>query len=182
MASPHLPEPPALLWLIGPRGSGKTTVARLVAEQLGWQWHDADAELEARHGRTIRQIFADEGEASFRDKEAAVLAELSRLRDRVIATGGGVVLRPTNRTLLRTGRVVWLTADAATLWQRMQADATTADRRPNLGVGGLPEVEEVLRQREPLYGACADHVVDTGSRPPAEVAADILRWLGEPRT
>jgi len=169
---------PSLLFLIGYRGTGKTTVARLLAERLGWQWRDADALLEARHGRSIREIFAAEGEAGFRDKEAALVPELCALRRHVIATGGGVILRPSNREQLRAaGRVVWLTADAATLWRRIQGDGSTAQRRPNLSGGGLVEVEELLRVREPLYRACAHLVVSTEGRAPEEVAEDILQRL-----
>jgi shikimate kinase len=168
-----------LLFLIGGRGSGKTTVARLLAEQLGWTWIDADTALERRHGRSIGAIFASEGEAGFRAKESAVLAELCRVRQHVIATGGGVVLREDNRILLRqTGRVVWLTADAVTLWERLQADPTTDERRPPLSVGGLAEIEQTLRMREPFYRACADWIVSTVGRSPEEVAASICALLG----
>ncbi len=166
---------PAPLFLVGYRGTGKTTVARLLAGRLGWDWVDADEALEARYGRTVRQIFADEGEAGFRDKEEAVLEELCRPERRVVATGGGVVLRQANRGRLRSvGRVVWLTADAPTIWGRLQRDPTTAERRPALTVDGLAEVEELLRQREPLYRACADLAVDTAGRSPEEVVAAIL--------
>jgi shikimate kinase len=169
----------SLVFLIGPRGSGKSTVARLLARELGWEWLDADEELEKRYGRSIRAIFAAEGETGFRDKETVVLAELCRLSRHVIATGGGVVLRAGNREQLRaSGRVVWLTADVETLWQRLQGDASTAERRPALTVGGREEIEEVLRSRDPLYRHCADLVIDTAVRSPAEGAADILRWMG----
>jgi shikimate kinase len=168
----------AALFLIGPRGSGKSTVARLLAAGLGWDWRDADVELEKKHGQSIRDIFATEGEAGFRDKEAASLAELCRLERHVIATGGGVVLRESNRRLLRaSGRVVWLTADIDTLWRRMQADETTAQRRPALSVGGREEIVQVLRVREPLYRDCADYIVETTGRTPEEIAAEILRWM-----
>src|SRR5262249_45506353 len=145
---------------------------------LGWDWLDADAVLEARHGRTIRQIFAEDGEAVFRHMEAELLEELCGARGHVIATGGGVVLRPRNRELLRaSGQVVWLTADAETIWRRLQGDATTAQRRPVLTVGGLAEVRELLTVREPLYRECAHWSVDTACRGPAEVAGLILDWL-----
>jgi shikimate kinase len=164
------------LFLVGYRGTGKTTVGRLVAEGLGWTSVDADEVLERRYGRTVRQIFAEEGEAGFRDKEAVVLGEICRLRQHVVATGGGVVLSEDNRRRLReAGRVVWLTADARTLWERLQQDAATAERRPTLTVGGLTEIEELLRVREPLYRSCAHVVVNTVGRSAEEVAAAILK-------
>lgn len=167
----------SLVFLIGPRGSGKSTVARLLARELGWDWLDADEVLEQRHGRSVRAIFAAEGEAGFRDKETAILEELCRLRHYVVATGGGVVLREGNRDLLRrAGRVVWLTADVETLWQRLQDDATTAERRPALSVGGREEIAEIMCIREPFYRQCADLIVETGGRSPVEIAAEILRW------
>jgi shikimate kinase len=169
-----------LVFLIGARGSGKSTVARLLARELGWSWLDADEELEKRYRQTIRAIFAAEGEASFRDKEANVLEELCRLRRYVIATGGGVVLREGNRRTMRSsGRVLWLNADVETLWRRVQGDASTAERRPPLSVGGRAEIEEILRLREPLYRQCADGIVDTSGRTVEEIVAEIVRWLRE---
>lgn len=164
--------------LIGYRGTGKTTVARLLAERMSWSWVDADATLEERCGRSIRIIFEEEGEVGFRQKEAALLEELCRLREHVIATGGGVVFRAANRECLRTaGRVVWLTADARDLWQRLQADATTRDRRPPLAGGGLAEIQELLEVRKPLYQECADITVDTTRCSPESVADQILELL-----
>src|SRR3954451_19032791 len=96
------------IFLIGPRGSGKSTVAALAAGRLGMGWIDADTLLESRAGQSIRALFASEGEAVFRQREADLLAELCQLRNHVIATGGGVVLREDNRRLLRqAGLVVW---------------------------------------------------------------------------
>jgi shikimate kinase len=169
------------VFLIGYRGSGKTTVARLLAERLGWAWADADERLEERHGRTIRAIFAEEGEAGFRAKEADLLGELCRLERHIIATGGGVVLREENRRRLReAGPVVWLTADPASLWRRLRADSSTAERRPDLTVGGLAEVEALLHQREEWYKACADWAVDTAGRSAEEVARLIGDRLAGP--
>lgn len=172
------------VFLIGYRGTGKTTVAQLLAEALGWQWCDADEVLEQRYGRTIRAICTDEGESGFRDKEAAVLEELCQRRACVIATGGGVVLRPENRErICSAGYVVWLTADRQTTWERLQRDPATPERRPPLAIGGLEEVEESLRARASLYRLCAHLMVDTSGRSPRDVADDILRSLSvsEPR-
>jgi shikimate kinase len=170
----------APLFLIGLRGSGKSTIARLLARELGWDWLDADDELEKRHGRSIRAIFAAEGEAGFREKESALLVQLCHLRRHVIATGGGIVLREENRALLRSsGRIVWLTADSETLWQRVQEDSATAERRPALTVGGRAEMEEISYLREPLYRQCANYVVDTTTRELSDIAAEILRWMSE---
>jgi shikimate kinase len=169
-----IPADKRLLFLIGPRGSGKTTVARLLAERLGWSWCDTDTLLEGRAGKTIRQVFEQEGEAGFRDRESAILQEIATWCDHVIATGGGVVLRPDNRVLLRRGLVVWLRAAPEVLWQRMQTDATSLERRPNLNQGGLAEVEAVLHARASLYDACADYQIDTDLRSPEEIANQII--------
>jgi len=169
---------PRLIFLIGYRGAGKTTVARVLAERLGWKWADADETLEQRLKRFIPSIFATEGEAWFREQEALVLQELCRLEKYVVATGGGVVLRPENRQRMKqVGRVLWLTADSQTLWRRLEADPATASRRPKLAVGGLQEISELLQAREPSYAACADCVVDTTNLSPSEVVAAIVAWL-----
>ncbi len=149
-----------IIFLIGYRGTGKTTVARLLADKLGWPWSDADEVLQQRFGRSIRQIFADEGELGFRDKESALLEDLARKDKHVVATGGGIILRPANREKLKAGKVVWLTAPTDVLWERLQNDVTTTDRRPNLTRGGHAEIEELVRIRLPLYAACADWQVD----------------------
>lgn len=162
--------------LIGYRGTGKTTVARLLSERLGYRWLDADVELEARAGKSIAQIFADDGEQAFRSLEAQVLAEALHGSSLVIAAGGGVVLRDDNRELLRrTGSVIWLEASPETLYQRIQADKSTSARRPNLTTaGGLAEVREMLALREPLYRECAKLRIDAERHPPEAVVDAIL--------
>jgi shikimate kinase len=164
-----------VIFLIGYRATGKTTVARLLAEALGWPWLDADELLERRYDRTIRDIFATEGEQGFRDKEGAILGELCALNRHVVATGGGVVLRENNRARLRSsGWVVWLTAVAETIHRRLLGDATTWDRRPALTAApAREEIGELLKQREPHYRSCAHLTVSTEGRSPAEVVAEI---------
>ena len=174
------PSPAAalLVFLIGYRCTGKTTVAKLLAGRLGWKAVDADHVLEAQQGRTIQQIFADEGEPGFRNREHAVLRELCWLERKVVATGGGVVIRPENRKRMKeSGVVVWLTADVETICRRLDEDASTEARRPPLTVGGRAEVEELLRTREPLYRELAQFTVDTAGRTPESIADEILSLL-----
>ncbi|WP_020469095.1 shikimate kinase [Zavarzinella formosa] len=160
--------------LIGYRASGKTTVGRKLAERLGRPFMDADEYLEAQAGRTIREIFATEGEPGFRDRESAVLRELTGRGPMVLATGGGVVLREENRDRIRAaGFVAWLTADADTLWDRLQTDPVTRERRPNLAGGGLEEVTKMLTVREPLYRALANLEINVAELSP-DVAADRI--------
>lgn len=163
------------LYLIGYRGTGKSTVGRLVAARLGRPFIDLDERIEAVAGKTIAEIFAAEGEPGFRDRESAALGAASAEPPAVIATGGGIVLRPENRELLRaSGWVAWLTAPAAVLWDRIQADAATAARRPALAGGGPDEVTKLLAVRMPLYRETADATLATAGLSPEVVAAAIL--------
>lgn len=165
--------------LIGYRGSGKSTVARLLADRIGWQAVDADDEIERVAGKSIKAIFADDGEPAFRDIESAVAEALMEGSDLVIAWGGGVILRDANRRLLTgSGPVVWLKADAETALNRIQSDPATSERRPNLtSVGGLEEITAVLAEREPIYRRLADMQVETQGKTPSEVADEIGEWL-----
>jgi len=166
--------------LIGYRGTGKTTVARLVAERLGIPWWDADVELEALVGRTLATLIAERGEPAFRDEEAALLARLIDRGPGVLATGGGVVLRADNRERIRRsgGLVVWLTASPAVIRARLAADPTTASRRPALhGADPLAEVESALAARLPLYRDCRAVEIDSGTLAPSAVAERILAVL-----
>lgn len=162
-----------LVFLVGARGSGKTTVGRLFAERRGWQFVDADDMLEAVAGTTIAQIFATAGEMEFRLHEAALLDRLAKRTDCVVATGGGVVLAASNRRTLRAkGYCVWLSADAATLWARIVADPATAARRPALtNLAGPEEVARLLHEREPLYREVAHLIVDAAQSPDDAVSA-----------
>lgn len=165
--------------LIGYRATGKTTLARLLAEKLGWQWIDADIEIERRAGKTISQIFAEDGEPAFRDLESRVIADLCGQNQLVIAAGGGAPMRPENRRAMKSsGKVVWLQASPQTIYQRMYTDPTTAQRRPNLTTrGGLEEIVELLAKREPVYRETADLTVNTEGKAPEALAEEILAAL-----
>jgi shikimate kinase len=166
--------------LIGYRGVGKTAVARPLALRLGWDWVDADVEVELRAGKSIAAIFADEGEAAFRDLESAVAGDLCRRERVVLALGGGAVLREANRAAIaRCGATVWLQASVDAILDRLAADATTAGRRPNLTkAGGRQEIEQLLAVRTPIYRACATLEVDTEGKEPSEIVDEIVAGLG----
>jgi shikimate kinase len=173
------PLPPRI-FLIGYRGTGKSTVARRLAGALAYAWVDADDQIETRAGKTIAEIFAESGEADFRDLESQVLADLVRRERAVVSLGGGVVLRPENRGLIREGggAVIWLTASPATILRRISADTTTSARRPNLtAAGGLAEIEQLLAQRLPYYRECATLEVGTEGKTPEAVADEIVRLI-----
>lgn len=165
--------------LIGYRGTGKSTVARELATCLGYDAVDADEELERRAGKSIAEVFADDGEPAFRDLESEVVAELCAHPRTVIALGGGAVLRGANRTAIcAAGPVVWLRAGVDEIIRRVAADATTASRRPQLtSAGGRAEIEALLAQRTPLYEACATFVIDTDGKSPAQIADEIVKQL-----
>lgn len=168
-----------MLVLIGYRATGKTTVARLLAEQLGWEWIDADVEIEQRAGKSIARIFAEDGEPAFRDLEVRVIADLCQRPLLVLAAGGGAPVREESRRVMRaSGKVVWLKAQPETIYARMTRDQTTATRRPNLtSQGGLEEIVQLLARREPIYRESAHLEVDTEEKTPAEVATEILQRL-----
>lgn len=163
------------VFLVGPMGSGKSTIGRGLADLLDKKFRDTDHEIEARTGAGIPLIFEIEGEAGFRRREAAVLDELTRGHDLVLATGGGAVLSEANRRVLRErGVVVYLRAPLEELLRRTRRDR----RRPLLQKGDRRHtLEEILRAREPLYRATADLVVETARRAPLSVAREIAKKL-----
>jgi len=162
--------------LIGYRATGKTTLARLLAERLAVDWVDADVEIERVAGKPIRAIFDDDGEPAFRDIEAAVIADLCRRNNLVLAAGGGAPLREESRLAMSAaGKVVWLKASPETIHRRMTGDTTTPDRRPSLtDRGPLEEIEHLLQQRSPVYREAADVEIDTEGKTPEQLIEEIL--------
>lgn len=165
--------------LIGYRGSGKTMIGRLLASRLGRPFVDSDALIEAGAGRSIADIFATEGEQGFRQRESEVIVRVTQGDNQVLSVGGGAVLDQANVDRLRaSGSIVWLTAPAEVLWNRISRDTGRAVARPDLTPdGGLEEVRALLAVREPAYRAAAGLTVTTVGRSPEGVVAAILEAL-----
>ena len=168
--------------LIGYRGTGKSTVAPLLARSLGWNAVDSDVELEHRAGRTIADIFADDGEPVFRQLERQTIVDLLNNGKQVLSVGGGAILNAdTRRDLKSAGPVVWLTATIETICERIDSDTMTAQRRPNLTqhADRREEIASVLAVREELYADAATHVIATDDRQPEQICDAILSELGD---
>jgi shikimate kinase len=168
------------IFLIGYRGAGKTTVGQIVARKLSRHFADTDAWIETQSGKSIRAIFAEDGEPRFRQWETEALQNLIEMHpNSVIATGGGLPVRESNRMYLRThGFVCWLDADARTLWLRIQGDANSQTQRPNLAGGGFSEVETICNARRPIYAATSHAKFDVATALPEETADAILNaWM-----
>lgn len=166
--------PAGHLVLVGMMGAGKSTVGRILSERLGRPLVDTDQRIEASTGKTVRQIFADEGEPAFRALETQVLRESLEQDDpSVIAAAGGVVLDPENRRLLveSDARVVWLRADTALLVERVRNGA----HRPLLDEDPATVLQRMAETRGDLYREVADLIVTVDGRPANEVAEAVLR-------
>nr|VFJ46854.1 MAG: shikimate kinase [Candidatus Kentron sp. DK] len=163
------------IFLVGPMGAGKTSVGRYLARFLEKRFLDSDREIEQHTGAAISRIFELEGEAGFRRREQAMIEQLTRETDIVLATGGGVVLNRENRAcLIHRGTVVYLHAPIERLVRRTAGDKNrpllhTADPRGKL--------EEIMEEREPLYRQVADQVVGTEGKSPKQLAGYIARSL-----
>jgi shikimate kinase len=158
--------------LVGMMGAGKTTVGKRLAERLGWSYVDSDAEVAASMGRTVPELFAEEGEDAFRAAESRVLAEaLGRGEPAVVSAAGGVVLSEANRKLLReSGTVVWLRADPAVLALRVG----DGRGRPLLGRDPAAVLSELERARRGLYASIAVVTVDVDDLSPPQVVERVL--------
>jgi shikimate kinase len=168
--------------LVGMMGAGKTTLGRRLARRLGRPFIDSDQQIEARTGRTVREIFEADGEPAFRALETEVLAEaLETVPPCVVAAAGGTVLSEHNRTRMREhGTVVWLRAEPAELAERVR----NGSHRPLLAEDPEGTLRMLAAQRAELYAALADHVVDTTGRAPDEIVDElcaIAQGMGQVR-
>lgn len=163
------------IFLVGMMGSGKTTLGRSLAQRLHHPFIDTDRVLVERTGVPVTTIFEIEGEAGFRKRESAILAELAQADDQVIATGGGAILAPDNRATMRSGgTVIYLRARIEHLWERTRHDSSrpllqTADPRATL--------MELLEARDPLYREAAHIIVDTGSQSAGTLVTRVVSAL-----
>lgn len=163
------------VYLVGPMGSGKTTLGRRTAAELGMNFFDCDEEIEKFTGASVNLIFDIEGEDGFRERESRMLHDLCDRNNALVATGGGVVLSAENRALLRkSGVVVWLRATVGQQLRRLELDR----KRPLLQAPDRRErLERLAAERDPLYEAAADLTFTSGGRNLHQVTAALAKAI-----
>ena len=167
------------VFLTGYRATGKTSVARSIAEQLDMPWFDSDRLIEEAAEMSIADLFALESEEGFRDRETAVIRQLAEGENQIVSLGGGAIVRPENRKILQgRGMIVWLQASADKIYERLTQDPQTECQRPDLTAqGGIDEICILLERRQPLYESVADFFVNTDDLSPPQVAARIIQRM-----
>jgi shikimate kinase len=176
----RLMKPLHNIFLIGPMGVGKTTIGKVLSEELGIDFFDSDREIEASTGADIPWIFDVEGEVGFRIRESKMIEILTQRKKIVLATGGGAILAPENRRWLSSrGTVVYLRASI-----KQQFERTSRDKNRPLLQTPDPEkrIKELMQVRDPLYREAADLIIDTNRRNPKAVSNEILFQLNNPNS
>ncbi|WP_272669885.1 shikimate kinase AroL [Providencia sp. PROV060] len=163
-----------MFYIIGPRGSGKTTIGKKFAESKGYQFVDTDKLILEKAGKSIAEIVEQHGWDYFRQLETDVLKSITQ-SDMIVSTGGGLVLAEENQQIMRNnGTVIYLNTRPEVLAKRLAAEPQ-ADQRPSLtGKSLVEEIEEVMQQREPIYRATAHHIIDA-----AQPVDDIIAQLND---
>lgn len=158
--------------LVGPMGTGKTTIGKMVAREMGFEFVDSDREIEARCGADIPWIFDVEGESGFRERESQVIGELSQRPDIVLATGGGAVMAEENRKALSRAFVVYLHTSVEQQYER-----TRKDRKRPLLQHDNPKatLQKLMSLREPVYRELADLIVQTDRKRPKSLVREIVK-------
>lgn len=167
--------------LVGYRGCGKTTVGKRLADRLWQKFVDVDDLIVKKAGKTIKEIFEQDGEERFRDLESEALAECLKMTDHVIGLGGGTLGREGNRKMLKESgvKIIYLKCEAEELDRRCSADANSAINRPaltSLG-GGLAEIKHLLEKREPLYREVKTAELDVTRLSPEDAVVYIARLV-----
>ncbi|MCT7954254.1 shikimate kinase [Laspinema palackyanum] len=164
------------LYLIGMMGSGKTTIAQILAPQLEYRYFDTDRLIEQVAGQSIPEIFAESGEAAFRELETKVLSELCAYTRLVVATGGGIILNRQNWSYLQHGVVVWLDVPVEQLYQRLEGDTTRPLLRDPDPMGKL---RSLLDQRQSLYSQADVRVIVGPEDTPEQIATGVLSEISK---
>ena len=163
------------IYLIGYRGTGKTTLGRALSRKFRRKFVDLDLLIEEREGRKIEEIFAKDGEKYFRDIEHKVLSEIARQSDLIVSTGGGIVILPENREIIKsTGITIYLTADDKTIYKRIKNDK---NRPPLTSKPPLEEVHHLLSIRKPFYEELADITIDTSVSNIEDCSKKIIEFI-----
>ena len=161
------------IFIVGPMGSGKSTVGKLISDELFFNFFDTDGEIETRTGASIDWIFDLEGEEGFRKRESEMLEEMVKKNSIVLSTGGGIVLSKINRELLSSrGTVFYLSTPIST-----QVERTSKDKDRPLLKNGDPShiLTKLHEERKDLYKNVSDHIIDTENKSSQEVAAEIIK-------
>jgi len=168
--------------LIGFRGTGKSTVGKLLAKRLERDFIDSDKYIESSTGKTIKSIFEEGGEDGFRKIEAGIIAELSKVDNTVISAGGGAVLREENvRNLKDNGFLVLLEATPEIIHNRIAQDKKTTQQRPSLtDKKPLDEIKHLIAKREHAYKSAADYTIDTSSVSCEDIVNEIITIVNKP--
>jgi shikimate kinase len=165
-----------VLVLVGPPGAGKSTVGRTAARRLGVGFRDTDADVEAMAGKSVSDVFVQDGEQAFRDLERRAVRVALREHAGVLSLGGGAVLAPETREQLRGHAVVLLDTDLASAATRVGL----GQGRPLVGLNPRAQLRELMAERRPVYEEVAVHVVDTSGRPVEQVVDDVVALASRP--
>ena len=163
------------IFIVGPMGSGKSTVGKIISDELFLDFFDTDAEIETRTGASIDWIFDLEGESGFRKRESEMLDEMVKRNSIVLSTGGGIVLESSNRELLSSrGTVFYLSTPIS-----VQVERTAKDKDRPLLKNGDPEkiLSKLHDEREEFYKSVSDHIIETEDKSSQEVASEIIKLV-----
>ena len=163
------------IFIVGPMGSGKSTVGKIISDELFLNFFDTDDEIESRTGASIDWIFDLEGEEGFRKRESSILEEMVKQNSIVLSTGGGIILSDSNREMLSSrGTVFYLSTPIS-----VQIERTSKDKDRPLLKNGDPEeiLTRLQKERKDLYDSVSDHVIETENKSSQEVASEIINFV-----